>query len=337
MSYRILVIAPSWIGDCVMTQPLLQRLKHRQADTIIDVYAPAWSKAVFGRMPEVNEVLTNPFGHGELKLGMRYREGQNLARKHYDEAVVLPGSIKSALVPFFARIRKRTGFLGESRHVLLNHIHPLDKDALPLMVERYAKLAQNPSETLKRPVSYPRLNVDTMQQQQTLQDLGLSQQQAVVFCPGAEYGPAKRWPAEHYAQLAQDFLQQGKQVWLVGSNKDFEVAEAINALTHKACVNLCGKTTIAQAIDLIASAQLVVCNDSGLMHVAAAVDTPVVSIFGSSSPKHTPPLSDKAQILSLNLECSPCFKRECPLGHTNCLKQLQPQMVASAAKCLMNS
>ena len=318
-----------------MTQPLLHRLKHRQADTTIDVYAANWSKAVFSRMPEVSEVITNPFGHGDLKLGLRYREGRALAKRAYDEVVVLPGSLKSALVPFFARIKIRTGFLGESRRGLLNNIHELDEVALPLMVERYAQLAQAPTEVLKRPVNHPHLDVDTTQQQNTLQALGLSQQAAVVFCPGAEYGPAKRWPSEHYAALAKRFIQDGKQVWLIGSNKDHEVAEEINHLSGGECINLCGKTQIDQAIDLIATAGLVVCNDSGLMHVAAAVGTPLVSVFGSSSPDHTPPLSDKAKILSLNLDCSPCFERVCPLGHTHCLTQLLPEHVYAAAQALL--
>ena len=320
-----------------MTQPLLTRLKQRQADTVIDVYAANWSKAVFSRMPEVNDILTNPFGHGVLKLGLRYREGRALAKRHYDEVVVLPGSLKSALVPFFARIKIRTGFLGESRRGLLNNIHELDEVALPLMVERYAKLAQAPTEALKRPVSHPHLDVDVTQQHATLAALGLTQQAAVVFCPGAEYGPAKRWPSQHYAALAKRFIQDGKQIWLIGSNKDHEVAEEINQLSGSQCVNLCGKTQIDQAIDLIATAGLVVCNDSGLMHVAAAVGTPLVSVFGSSSPDHTPPLSDKAKILSLNLDCSPCFERVCPLGHTHCLTQLWPDRVYDAAQTLLTS
>ena len=225
--------------------------------------------------------------------------------------------------------------MGESRRGLLNNIHELDEMALPLMVERYAKLAQAPAEVLKRPVSHPHLDVDSTQQQNTLQDLGLSQQAAVVFCPGAEYGPAKRWPSEHYAALAKRLIQDGKQVWLIGSNKDHEVAEEINRLSGGECSNLCGKTQIDQAIDLIATAGLVVCNDSGLMHVAAAVGTPLVSVFGSSSPDHTPPLSDKAKILSLNLDCSPCFERVCPLGHTHCLTQLLPERVYAAAQTLL--
>lgn len=337
MTYRILVIAPSWIGDCVMTQPLLARLKQRQDHTIIDVYAANWSKAVFSRMPEVNSIITNPFGHGDVKLRARFREGRALAKGQYQEVVVLPGSLKSALVPFFSGIKRRTGFLGESRRGLLNNIHELDEMALPLMVERYAKLAQTPTEALQRPVAYPRLQVNDAQQQQTLQDLQLSTKEAVVFCPGAEYGPAKRWPAEHYADLAQRFLQEGKQIWLIGSQKDHDIAEQINQLSLNQCINLCGKTKIDQAIDLIATAKVVVCNDSGLMHVAAAVGTPVVSVFGSSSPHHTPPLSQKAKIVSLNLDCSPCFERVCPLGHTNCLNQLTPLSVYLAAQELMTS
>ncbi|PZP49663.1 MAG: lipopolysaccharide heptosyltransferase II, partial [Azospira oryzae] len=212
---RILVVAPSWVGDCVMAQPLLARLKARPEAPEIDVLAPAWSATLFKRMPEVNAVIENPFAHGELKLLDRFRLGRQLARARYDQAVVLPNSLKSALAPFFARIPVRTGFVGEARYGLLNDVRSLNKIEYPLMVERYALLAERRGAPLPRPVPEPRLTVDPARRQATLTRLGLEERGPIaVFCPGAEYGPAKRWPAAHFAALARALASQHLRVWL---------------------------------------------------------------------------------------------------------------------------
>ncbi len=328
MINKILIISPSWIGDCVMSQPMLGALKAQYPNVQIDVYAPAWSQAVYNRMPEVNDLLTNPFGHGEVKLWQRYKNGRELRKNHYDQVIVLPGSLKSALVPFFSKIPKRTGFIGESRHGLLNDIRVLDEQELPMMVERYLALAYAKNAPLPRPAAFPKLISHPEDQQQALQDLNLDlNRPAIGFCPGAEYGPAKRWPAEHFAKLAQYCIESGKQVWLFGSQKDSEIADEIIGDAKKHIVNLCGKTKLGQAIDLISLTQAIVCNDSGLMHVAAALERPIISIYGSSSPDHTPPLSTEASIASLHLPCSPCFERVCPLGHTDCLNKLTPESI----------
>lgn len=329
--YRILIIAPSWIGDCVMTQPLLRRLHEHHSDAVIDVFAPAWSEPVYARMPEVAQTLANPFGHGAVELKARWQLGKSLHHR-YQQAIVLPGSLKSALIPFAAKIPKRTGYVGESRYFLLNDIRKLDKAALPLMVDRYTALA-DPANTPFSPPNYqPNLAINEQSRAQALAALGLNHEcPMVAFCPGAEYGPAKRWPASHFADLAQRYIEEGAQVWLFGSSKDAPIGEEILAqLSPKArayCRNLCGQTNLSQAIDLLSLAVYVVCNDSGLMHLAAALDRPISAIYGSSSPTHTPPLSPQAKIISLNLECSPCFERVCPLGHTHCLTQLSAQQV----------
>ncbi|RTL58062.1 MAG: lipopolysaccharide heptosyltransferase II [Rhodocyclaceae bacterium] len=327
---KILVVAPSWIGDTLIAQPLLMRLAERGA--VIDVLAPAWSAPLFERMAEVRKVIANPFGHGDFAFWNRRTLGKSLAAEGYDEAVVLPNSWKSALVPFFAGIPLRTGYKGEARYGLLNRIHRLDKTALPQLAERYAALAQMPGSALRRPLPQPRLTATTDQQQQTRQALGLAADvQPYIFCPGAEYGPAKRWPARHFAELARRLATPRSPVWLLGAEKDIATGDEITALAAGvAVVNLCGKTRLDQAIDLLAGARWVVSNDSGLMHVAAALDRPLTALYGSSSPGYTPPLSDRAKILSLNLECSPCFARECPLGHLRCLEDLSPQQVLAA-------
>ena len=325
---KILVIAPSWVGDCMLMQPMLQRLKQRHPHARIDILAPPWTEKLLRLMPEVNDVIVNPFPHGALQLGKRRALGKSLRAAHYDQAIVTPNSLKSALVPFFAGIPLRTGFVGESRYGLLNDARKLDKTVLPFMVERFAQLAEARGEALQRPVPNPHLDVRNEQRQQTLRKLGLTQDQPIaVFCPGAEYGPAKRWPEAYYADLAKALHQRGYAVWLLGSGKDKPVGDEIVRLSGDTCRNLCGATDLADAIALLACADVVVSNDSGLMHLAAALDRPMLAIFGSSSPQFTPPLSDAARVVQLDLPCIPCFKRECPLGHFNCMKQLPPERI----------
>ncbi len=344
---KILIIAPSWVGDCMLMQPMLTRLKQRHPDCQIDVLAPPWTTGLLHAMPEVSQVITNPFPHGALQLGARYQLGKQLRAARYDQAIVLPNSLKSALVAFFSRIPVRTGFIGESRYGLLNDARRLDKTKLPLMVERFAQLAEAPARStpvdtpllrsdpsaaadgeIPRPLANPKLSVSDTQRNSTLNKLNLSLDKPVaVFCPGAEYGSAKRWPASHFAELAQRLHDKGYAVWLLGSAKDKEHADNIVALCKMECCNLCGKTNLDDAIALLSCAQLVVSNDSGLMHIAAALDRPMIALFGSSSPQFTPPLSSEAHVVQLDIECSPCFKRECPLGHFNCMMQLTPQLV----------
>ncbi len=325
---KILVIGPSWVGDCMLMQPMLMRLKQRHPDCLIDVLAPPWTVGLLGAMPEINSAIINPFPHGALNLQARYQLGVKLRDAQYDQAIVLPNSLKSALVPFFAHIPLRTGFVGELRYGLLNDARKLDKTALPLMVERFAYLAEEKNGQIPRPLANPKLPLSEPRRSATLQKLGLELDKPVaVFCPGAEYGPAKRWPVAYFAETAQRLHQLGYAVWLIGSNKDREVAEKIVALGNQTARNLCGSTDLNDAIALLSCAQLVISNDSGLMHLAAALDRPMLALFGSSSPQFTPPLSGAAEVVKLDIKCSPCFKRECPLGHFNCMNHLTPDRV----------
>jgi len=326
---RLLVVAPSWIGDAVLSHPLMMRLKEREPSAAIDVLAPPWALAVFRRMPEVSQALALPFGHGELKLGERRAFGRSLGP--YDEAIVLPNSWKSALVPFHAKIPKRTGYRGEFRYGLLNDVRRLDEQSLPLIAERYAALAQPSGEPLRRPLPEPRLRVDPAARDAAVAKFGLDVSRPMAaFAPGAEYGPAKRWPAKHFAGLGRTLLDRGYQVWLFGSAKDQEITAEIARALGTGSTDLAGRTSLDEAIDLLSLAARVVTNDSGLMHVAAALDRPMAALFGSSSPAFTPPLSKHARVITLRLSCSPCFARVCPLGHTHCLVQLEPARVLAS-------
>jgi heptosyltransferase-2 len=330
MKPKILVIGPAWVGDMVMAQSLFKRLKAQQPDAVIDVLAPLWSQPLLARMPEVSSGMIMPFGHGKLNLLERYTLGKNMRAQHYQQAIVLPNSFKSALIPFFASIPLRTGWRGEMRWGLLNDIRYLDKVRYPLTAQRYAALAltSDADAALLPPALY--FSAET--QAVVLKKLHLLHpvRPVLVVCPGAEYGPSKRWPESYYADVANAKLAEGWDVWVLGSAKDSPVTEKILQLTHQRAVNMTGNTSLTDAIDLLSLATAVVSNDSGLMHIAAAVQKPVIALFGPTSPLMTPPLIDAATILQTRLPCQPCQQRQCPLQHHRCMRDLTPDTVLQA-------
>ncbi len=333
MTEKILVVGPAWVGDMVLAQSLFKLLKQSHPGSTLDVLAPGWTVPLLTRMPEVDEAIAAPFAHGRLDLGARLRIGRQLRTRDYDRAIVLPNSLKSAIVPFAARARRRTGYVGELRYGLLNDARRLDKQKLPRTVDRFVALGIEPGAALPE-ISPPRIRADMDKARMALVRLGRSMPAKPVLglCPGAEYGPAKRWPAEYFADVAKAKIAEGWEVWLFGSDKDAPVTGAIQSMTEKRCLDLGGKTSLEEAIDLMSLATAVVTNDSGLMHVAAALDRQVIALYGSSDPRHTPPMSDQASVLYLGLACSPCFKRECPLKHLKCLRDLPPERVLVALK-----
>jgi heptosyltransferase-2 len=330
---RYLIIGPAWVGDMVMAQTLFKLIMQREPNAVLDILAPGHSAPLLQRMPEVNKFITLPLKHGEFSLVERFKIGRSLANNNYDQAIVLPNSWKSALIPLFAQIPIRTGWRGEWRVGLLNDMRILNKATYPLMIERFAALGLAKDASLPDKLPWPKLQCSHEQIQSTCDAFGLVLNKStpvLILCPGAEFGSAKRWPVEHYAAVARQKLSQGWQVWLLGSAKESADTAAINQLTNNQCTDFAGKTSLAQAIDLLSCASAVVSNDSGLMHIAAALERPVVVVYGSSDPGFTPPLSKKVKVLRLGLPCSPCFQRTCPLGHLNCLVQLTPDMVLSA-------
>lgn len=324
----------------IMAQSLFIYLKELFPEASIDVLAPGWSCALLQRMPQVREAITLPFQHGQFKPLARYQLGKSLRDKHYDWCINLSYTWKSALVPFGANIKQRSGFVGEQRWGLLNDIYKLDKQAIPLMVQRYVYHAQpqgeNALELAKIPK--PRLQVDKQQQQTLLSTHGLDPDKPIIaFCPGAEYGPAKRWPLDYFALVGQQLIAMGYQIILMGSAKDAGLTVPIAAKLPTHCTDLSGKTSLQEAIDLLAACKAVLSNDSGLMHIAAAVDCYIFALYGSSTPQYTPPLTDRVSILYKAISCSPCFKRTCRFGHYQCLTELTPEYVMSQMKQQLSS
>jgi len=332
-SEKVLVVGPSWVGDMVMAQALYRLLKQRNAKTEIHVVAPPWSLPVLQRMPEVARGIELAVGHGELGLGRRRALGLALREQSYSRAIVLPRSAKAALVPWFARVPRRTGFRGEWRYGLLNDMRARSA-SLDQTVKRFVALGRERDEPV-HPVPadlHPRLTVSTVNQTRLRAEHGLDAREPLIaLMPGAEYGAAKRWPAARFGELARWLAGGGTNVIVLGSAKERPLGGEITAAAGSSRVrNLCGSTSLTDVIDLAAAADAAVSNDSGLLHVAAASGTPVVALYGSSSPAFTPPLTASAAVVYLGIECSPCFQRECPLGHLRCLTEISVERVEAA-------
>ena len=330
---KILVLGPSWVGDMVLAQSLFKTLKLNNPNCIIDVAAPAWTLPLLERMPEVSRGIALPFKHGQLALLERIKFGKSLRNEAYNQAIILTNSFKSAILPLAANIPQRTSFLGEMRYGLINDVRKLNKSQLPRTVDRFVALGLKPDSLPPSNIPNPALIANPENALRALDKLGIAKpkNKTLGLCPGAEYGEAKRWPAEYYAEVARAAIGKGWQVWLFGSEKDIPVTTAINALANNQCLDLGGKTNLSEAIDLMSLCDSVISNDSGLMHIAAALDKNLVAIYGSSNPHHTPPMNSKAVVEYLGLECSPCFKRVCPLTPDSeklkCLKGIKPSNI----------
>lgn len=340
----ILIIAPNWIGDAVMTQPLLAKLKAQYPGSKIDVLASTWVAPIYRACTEVNDVIEAKFEHKQLQWGLRKWLAKDIKAKNYQACFVLPNSFKSALIPWLANIPFRIGYRGEFRYGLINiSLDNPSKINRPPMIEHYlalSKLLKDDEENSSSALT-PTLTISTHAKQSVEKQLvesNINTSSLFVFCPGAEYGPTKRWPADHFAKLANKLVEENAnaQIVLLGGQGDRDLAAEIILATgsNPNLNNWCGDTSLDEAIALISMAKAVVSNDSGLMHIAAALKTPQVAIFGSSDPAHTPPLSEKAKVIWLNLPCSPCHKKTCPLGHLRCLNDILPQQVLATLNTL---
>lgn len=335
---KILVVGPAWVGDMVMSQSLYIFLANSRPGAIIDVLAPSWSEPLLERMPEVSCAIIKPIGHGELGLGRRRKLGRSLRESGYDQAIMLPNSFKSALAPFMARIPKRTGWRGEMRYGLLNDMRVLDENRFPLMAQRFVALGQEADQALSAQLPTPHLEVDADKVTRSAQKFGLDLSRPILaLCPGAEFGSAKRWPAEYYSQVATHYLSKGWQIVLFGSAKDQEVTGQIRAVCrdNRDCFDFAGRTELAEAVDLLSLATAVLSNDSGLMHIASALRRPVLVVYGATSPAFTPPLSEQSDTVIPTIDCAPCFARECPLGHHRCMRETSVDLVVAKLDTLL--
>lgn len=338
---RTLLVAPAWVGDMVMMEPLVALLHRQSPQQALHVAAPSATRAIALRMRHVAATHDWPFVHGRLDLPGRWQLARTWRALGFTRAIVLPNSWKSALVPFLARVPRRTGFVGEQRYGLLDDARRLDARALPSMVQRFLALGL-PADAPPPVRVAPSLWADAANAAALRAQLGLGDGRPVLaLCAGAEYGDAKRWPAAHYAALARDALARDWQVWLFGSPKDAAMTRAIvdsvAAPAGAPLFDLAGRTQLVDAVDLLACADAVVSNDSGLMHVAAALGRPVLGIFGSTSDTFTPPLGERTATVGLALPCRPCFARECRYGHYDCLRKLAPAQVSRALDDLLGT
>ena len=296
---KILIVGPSWVGDAVMAQSLYKIIKSKN-DHQIDVLSPEWSVGILQRMEEVSEVIISPFKHGELNLQERRSLGKRLRERNYDKSIILTNSFKSSLVPYFANIPTRVGWLGEFRYGFINDIKKFNKHERMLMIERFALLESDSFVAEKIP--RPSLSVDGDNVETLLFAHGIDEARpTIALCPGAEFGPAKRWPSYYYSEITDDYLSKGWNVIILGSSKDSKVAldikNYLSVDSHKNFFDLTGKTTLPDAVDILSMTDIVLTNDSGLMHIAAAVEAPLVALYGPSSPEFTPPLGKKSKVI----------------------------------------
>ncbi len=336
MTKKILIIGPNWIGDMIMAQCLVFEILKQHPKAQIDLFAPSLCLEATLGMPQITNRIASPFSSGAFEFKKRREIGKKLQNK-YHQAYILPNSFKSALIPFFAKIKTRTGFCGEMRFGLINDIRFLDTDDHPLMIQRYSYLAHPRSKKIEPgEISQPKMRVDKEKAQALAKKYGVDQSDKPVLalCPGAAYGPSKRWPAKYFAKLAELQLNKGYEIWLLGAKNDIKSCELINKANDGQLKNFAGKIPLKESIALLSLCDTIVCNDSGLMHISAALGKKVIAIFGSSSPSHTPPLSKDAVVMdTLDLPCKPCFKRVCPLSgdkHLKCLLDITPEQVAKS-------
>jgi len=330
---KILIVGPSWVGDSVISQTLFKIIFSKHREICIDVLAPEWTIDIYQRMEEINHAYKSPFNHGEIKIGDRRAFGNSIRSEEYDQAIVLPNSLKSSLIPFFAKIPLRTGWRGEMRYALLNDMRVLDKSTYPRMVDRFVALALEEGTELPSDIPFPSLIVNKENLDSLVENFKIDPNLPLIcLCPGAEFGPAKRWPTNYYAVVAKEYLKKNWQVILLGSPNDLSVGIEITlqAEEQSGFFNLIGETKLRDAVDILSSSNLVLTNDSGLMHVAASVDVPVVALYGPTSPDFTPPLSNKVKVIKKNEGFTKLRTGDLEGGYHQGLKDIKPKEVLEA-------
>ena len=334
---KILIVGPSWVGDAVMSQTLLKLLKEKRKSCSIDVLAPSWALPIFKRMKEVNTVIEMPFTHGDVKIKERRKFASEIKKNNYDQAIILPNSFKSALIPFFADIDIRTGWRGEMRYFLINDLRKLNVEAYPKMIDRFCALGIDPDEELFQ-INLPYLQTNSQNISKLLFQYSINKENKILaICPGAEFGPAKRWPTNFFSKIAQHYLDKDWIVLSLGSEKDALISKEIKENLQGNIDNFIdttGKTKLEDAVDLLSASSLVLTNDSGLMHIASAVEVPLLALFGPTSPEFTPPLGEKSVFIR---KISGYLKDrigDLPDGHHSSMILIKPDEVISKLESL---
>ena len=331
VTQRILIVGPTRVGDSVIAQSLYRRIKQLNAAAAIDVLAPKYLHGLLKRMPEIRYTIDLPLAHKQLGLSKRKQIGISL-RGRYNQAIILSRSLKATLIPWFAQIAIRTGFRGEMRYGLINDMRKLDRDAMPhlgnrpRLADRWVHLGQPKQMRLPKEIPQPRLSVKPANAQICMEHLALNSNSPIMaLAPGIADSPAKQWPARYFTETAEHYGKQGYQIWLLGAENDQAICRQITEATDMPINNLCGRTSLEDTIDILAQADIVLSNDSGLMHIAAAVGCSVIGIFGSTTPEYALPSSDWVKASWTGLSCSPCWQKTCRYGHYHCLTRITPK------------
>jgi heptosyltransferase-2 len=327
----ILVVPYMWIGDFVRCHSVVKLLKARFPDRPVDVLSTTLCAPLTDYMPGLRQAVVVDLPRSRIALKHQLALARRLAQENYGSVLVMPRTWKSALAPFMARIPERTGFVGELRFVLLNDIRRGEKK-LPRMVDRCAALALPSAAALPSEWPLPELKVARAEIETWRRRLGLNfdSRPVVVLAPGA-VGPSKRWRASDYAALARRLIAEDFAVWVVGGPEEKSLAAAI--IGETGARDLTGHD-LRNAILALAAASVAVSNDSGLLHVAAALGTPAIGIFGPTSPWHWAPLNPLAETIEskTEVECRPCHKPVCRFGHHRCMVEIPPEQVLAAVR-----
>jgi len=327
----ILIVPYMWIGDFVRCHSVVKLLKQRFPDRPVDMLATTLCAPLADYMPGLRQAIVADLPRGRLALAQQRSLAQRFKREGYGSVLVMPRTWKSALAPFFAGIPQRIGFVGEGRFILINELRFGERE-LPRMVDRCAALALPAGAKMPDGWPQPELRVPTAAAEAWRRERGLSpdSRPVVALAPGA-VGPSKRWPSAAYGELCRRLLAAGLAVWVLGGPGEKALASEI--VGDSEARDLTGHD-LRDAILALASAAVAVSNDSGLLHVAAAVGTPSIGIFGPTSPWHWAPLNPLAATIAAQSElpCRPCHKPVCRLGHHRCMRDIPADDVLAATR-----
>jgi lipopolysaccharide heptosyltransferase II len=327
--FQILIRSSNWLGDAAMSVSAVRAIKTGRPDARVTIAAPEKIAPMWKLVPEVDAIIATP--------GRQLLSSVRLLRREpsFDVAILFPNSVRAALESWLTRIPRRVGYRGHSRRWLLNQIVPVPRKPGPpehhslrfLRIARECGADTFESDRSRADVQYPTPNVQMAINRQPIK---------IGLCPGAEYGPAKRWLPKRFAEAAEKISAQLFVQWILfGTPRDATIGAEIAAVLGDYCVNRVGQTTLDQLIDELRECRLLLTNDTGTMHLAALLGVPVVAIFGSTEPRLTGPLGDGHVVLRHHVECSPCFLRECPIDF-RCMKAVSVQEVANAVLSILS-